>query len=156
MADNPKVLMKTNKGDITIELYPEHAPGTVKNFLDLTKKGFYNGVLFHRVIPEFVIQGGDPLTKDPSKRSRWGTGGPGYTIKCELNGNPLIHKPGALSMAHAGRDTGGSQFFIVLTRERTKHLDGQHTVFGQVIDGMDVVNNIEANDKMIDVSVIAE
>ena len=156
MADNPKVLMKTNKGDITIELYPEHAPGTVKNFLDLTKKGFYNGVLFHRVIPEFVIQGGDPLTKDPSKRSRWGTGGPGYTIKCELNGNPLIHKPGALSMAHAGRDTGGSQFFIVLTRERTKHLDGQHTVFGQVIDGMDVVNSIEANDKMIDVSVIAE
>lgn len=154
MADHPKVLMKTNKGDITIEFYPEHAPGTVENFLKLTRQGFYNGVLFHRVIPEFVVQGGDPLTKDPSKRHLWGTGGPGYKIDCETVGNPLIHKPGALSMAHAGRNTGGSQFFIVLTRERTKHLDREHTVFGQVIDGMDVVNQLEGNDKMIDVSVI--
>ncbi|MHA1342271.1 MAG: peptidylprolyl isomerase, partial [Promethearchaeota archaeon] len=151
-----KVLMKTNKGDIVIELYPEHAPGTVQNFLSLTKKGFYNGVLFHRVIPDFVVQGGDPLTKDPSKRHLWGTGGPGYHIKCEVDNNPLIHKPGALSMAHAGRDTGGSQFFIVLKRETTKHLDGQHTVFGQVISGMDVVYNIAQEDKLIEMSVLEE
>ncbi|MHA1728228.1 MAG: peptidylprolyl isomerase [Promethearchaeota archaeon] len=153
---HPKVLMKTNKGDITIEFYPEHAPSTVKNFLDLTKKGFYNGVLFHRIIPTFVVQGGDPNSKDPTKRNKWGQGGPGYTIKCETKGNPLIHKPGALSMAHAGKDTGGSQFFIVLTREATKHLDGQHTVFGQVTGGMDVVNKLQQEDKMIDVTVINE
>lgn len=156
MTSHPKVLMKTNQGDITIELYPEHAPGTVKNFLDLVKKKFYDGVLYHRVIPGFVVQGGDPLTKDPSKRRLWGTGGPGYHIKCETEGNPLIHKPGALSMAHAGKDTGGSQFFIVLTREQTKHLDGHHTVFGQVIGGMDVVNKLHQEDKMIEVRVIEE
>lgn len=156
MTKHPKVLMKTNKGDITIEFYPEHAPRTVKNFLDLTKKGFYNGVLFHRVIPAFVVQGGDPKTKDPSKKSQWGTGGAGYTIKCETVGNPLIHKPGALSMAHSGLNTGSSQFFIVLTRKATKHLDGKHTVFAQVIADMDVVNSIQGSDKMIDVSVIEE
>jgi len=156
MTSHPKVLMITNKGDLVIELYPEHAPGTVKNFLDLVKKGFYDGVLFHRVIPEFVVQGGDPLTKDPSKRNRWGTGGPGYHIKCETKGNPLIHKPGALSMAHAGKDTGGSQFFIVLTRERTAHLDGQHTVFGQVVEGLDNIYKIDAEDKMIEVKVLEE
>ncbi len=153
---HPQVKMETNKGTIIIELYPEHAPGTVKNFLDLTRKGFYNGVLFHRVIPQFVIQGGDPLTKDPSKKPYWGTGGPGYKIKCEIAGNPLIHKSGALSMAHAGKDTGGSQFFIVLTREATAHLDGAHTVFGQTVKGMDVVNNIKQGDKMITVSIIQE
>ena len=157
MAKHPKVLMKTNKGDITIEFYPEHAPVTVKNFLDLTKKGFYNGILFHRVIPTFVVQGGDPKTKDPSLKNQWGTGDAGYKIKCETKGNPLIHKPGALSMAHAGLNTGSSQFFIVLTREATSHLDGKHTVFGQVIgSGMDVVNSIQGSDKMIDVSVIEE
>ena len=148
--------MKTNKGDIIIELYPEHAPGTVKNFLDLTKKKFYDGILFHRVIPDFVVQGGDPLTKYPRKKPLWGTGGPGYHIKCETEGNPLIHKPGALSMAHAGKDTGGSQFFIVLKRETTKHLDGVHTVFGQVIQGMDVVYSIEQYDKIIEQRVLEE
>ncbi|MCP4762737.1 MAG: peptidylprolyl isomerase [archaeon] len=145
---HPTILMKTTKGDLKIEFYPEHAPGTVKNFLDLTKKGFYNGLTFHRVIPNFVVQGGCPKGT--------GTGGPGYQIKCETQGNPLIHKPGALSMAHAGTNTGGSQFFIVLTREATKHLDGQHTVFGQVIEGIELINNIQGGDKMTDVSVLNE
>lgn len=151
---NPKVKMETNKGTLIIEFYPEHAPNTVKNFLDLTRKGYYNGILFHRVIPDFVVQGGDPQTKDPSKQHMWGTGGPGYHIKCETAGNPLIHKPGALSMAHAGKDTGGSQFFLVLTREHTAHLDGKHTVFGQVIEGMDILPTIQQGDKMINVSII--
>ena len=146
---HPQVKMETNKGTIIIEFYPEHAPGTVKNFLDLTRKGFYNGLTFHRVIPDFVVQGGCPNGN--------GMGGPGYTIKCETNGNPLIHKPGALSMAHAGKDTGGSQFFLVLTREHTKHLDGAHTVFGQVIEGFDaVVTKLSNGDKMLEVSIINE
>jgi len=148
-VQHPKVLMKTTKGDLTIEFYPEHAPGTVKNFLDLTRKGFYNGLKFHRVIPQFVIQGGDPRGD--------GSGGPGYTIKDELVGNPLIHKPGALSMAKtAAPNSGGSQFFIVLTREQTKHLDGVHTVFGQVVKGMELINQIKQGDKMLNVSIIEE
>jgi peptidyl-prolyl cis-trans isomerase B (cyclophilin B) len=146
-AQHPKVLMKTTKGDLTIEFYPEHAPLTVKNFLDLTKKGFYNGLKFHRVIPGFMVQGGDPKGD--------GTGGPGYTIKDEVVGNPLIHKPGALSMAKtAAPNSGGSQFFIVLTREQTKHLDGVHTVFGQVIKGMELIPQIKQGDKMVSVSII--
>ena len=146
---HPQVKMETNKGTIIIEFYPEHAPGTVKNFLDLTRKGFYNGLTFHRVIPNFVVQGGCPHGN--------GMGGPGYTIKCETDGNPLIHKEGALSMAHAGKDTGGSQFFIVLTRAQTKHLDGAHTVFGQVIEGFDtVVTKLTNGDKMLEVSIINE
>ena len=146
---HPQVKMETNKGTIIIEFYPEHAPGTVKNFLDLVRKGFYNGLTFHRVIPDFVVQGGCPQGT--------GSGGPGYTIKCETDGNPLIHKPGALSMAHAGKDTGGSQFFIVLTRGHTKHLDGAHTVFAQVTDGFDtVVTSLTNGDKMLNVSIISE
>jgi peptidyl-prolyl cis-trans isomerase B (cyclophilin B) len=143
MVDHPKVKMETTKGTLIIELYPEHAPGTVANFLKLIKSNFYNGLKFHRVIPKFVIQGGDPKGN--------GTGGPGWTIKCETQGNPLTHKPGALSMAHAGKDTGGSQFFIVLTREQTKHLDGKHTVFGQVIQGLEFITKIEQGDKMLKV-----
>ncbi|MBN2155210.1 MAG: peptidylprolyl isomerase [Candidatus Lokiarchaeota archaeon] len=146
---HPQVKMETNKGIIKIEFYPEHAPGTVKNFLDLTRKGFYNGLTFHRVIPGFVVQGGCP--------EGTGMGGPGYTIKCETKGNPLIHKPGALSMAHAGKDTGGSQFFIVLTREQTAHLDGHHTVFGQVIEGFnEVVTKLQNGDRMQKVTILNE
>ncbi|UYP45781.1 hypothetical protein NEF87_002066 [Candidatus Lokiarchaeum ossiferum] len=143
---NPKVKMETNKGTLMIELYPEHAPGTVANFLKLINKGFYDGLTFHRVIPQFVIQGGCP--------NGTGTGGPGWKIKCETDGNPLIHKPGALSMAHAGKDTGGSQFFIVLTREHTAHLDGKHTVFGQVVEGLDLITSIKQGDRMTKVTQI--
>lgn len=138
--------METNKGTLMIELYPEHAPGTVANFLKLINKGFYDGLTFHRVIPQFVIQGGCP--------NGTGTGGPGWKIKCETDGNPLIHKPGALSMAHAGKDTGGSQFFIVLTREHTAHLDGKHTVFGQVVEGLDLITSIKQGDRMTKVTQI--
>ena len=120
-------------GDIVIELFDKEAPGTVQNFIDLINKGFYNGLRFHRVIPGFVAQGGCPNGN--------GTGGPGYTIKDELIGNPHKHERGALSMAHRGPNTGGSQFFIVY--EPQPHLDGVHTVFGKVIEGMDVVDKIE-------------
>lgn len=132
-----------NGEQILIELFPEHAPGTVENFENLIKKGFYNGLTFHRVIPGFVSQGGDPNGN--------GTGGPGYTIKCETEGNPHKHKAGALSMAHAGRDTGGSQFFIV--HEPQPHLDGVHTVFGQVVEGMDTVLRMRNGDVMKEVKV---
>ena len=126
-------------GDIVIELFEKEAPGTVQNFIDLINKGFYNGLRFHRVIPGFVAQGGCPNGN--------GTGGPGYTIKDELVGNPHKHERGALSMAHRGPNTGGSQFFIVY--EPQPHLDGVYTVFGKVIEGMDVVDKIQnvATDK---------
>jgi len=133
----------TEKGDITIELFPEHAPGTVANFTKLAGSGFYDGLTFHRVIPNFVIQGGCPKGD--------GTGGPGYTIKCETKGNPHKHARGSLSMAHAGKDTGGSQFFICHAAQ--PHLDGVHTVFGQVTEGLDVVDAIRAGDKMVKVTV---
>ncbi len=139
-----KAVIKTDKGDITLELFTNEAPGTVENFEKLAKKGFYNGLTFHRVIPDFVIQGGCPVGN--------GTGGPGYTIKCETEGNPHKHGTGALSMAHAGKDTGGSQFFI--THSPQPHLDGVHTVFGQVIDGMDVVYDIRQGDVMNEVIII--
>jgi peptidyl-prolyl cis-trans isomerase B (cyclophilin B) len=132
-----------NGEQILIELFPEHAPGTVANFEKLIREGFYNGLTFHRVIPGFVSQGGDPNGN--------GTGGPGYKIKCETVGNPLKHKAGALSMAHAGKDTGGSQFFIV--HEPQPHLDGVHTVFGQVIEGMDTVLRMRNGDVMKEVKV---
>ena len=129
-----------------IELYPEHAPGTVANFLKLINKGFYDGLLFHRVIPDFVIQGGCPRGD--------GTGGPGWKIKCETAGNPLIHKVGALSMAHAGKDTGGSQFFIVLSKQNTAYLNGVHTVFGEVVEGLNLLTSFKNGDKMIKVTQI--
>ncbi|MFH2201885.1 MAG: peptidylprolyl isomerase [Elusimicrobiota bacterium] len=136
----PKAIMKTNKGVIHLELFDKDAPGTVKNFIDLSKKGFYNGLKFHRVIDNFMIQGGCPHGT--------GTGGPGYEIKCEINKQK--HTPGTLSMAHAGKDTGGSQFFI--THTATPHLDGVHTVFGRTTD-MDVVNAIVKGDVMESVSI---
>ena len=141
------VTFETNKGTFTAELYANEAPGTVENFEKLVKSGFYDGIVFHRVIPDFVVQGGDPLSKElPMNDRRIGTGGPGYTIKCELQGNPRRHEIGALSMAHAGRNTGGSQFFIVLSEANTRHLNGEHTVFGKVTEGMDVVKQIVGND----------
>ena len=135
-------IIETEKGTIELELFEEDAPNTVANFEKLIEEGFYDGLTFHRVIPNFVIQGGCPNGN--------GTGGPGYTIKCETEGNPNKH--GALSMAHAGKDTGGSQFFI--THSPQPHLDGVHTVFGHVIgDGMDVVNKIQQGDKMLHLHV---
>ena len=131
-------------GDIVIELFDKEAPGTVQNFVDLINKGFYNGLRFHRVIPGFVAQGGCPNGN--------GIGGPGYTIKDELIGNPHKHERGALSMAHRGPNTGGSQFFIVY--EPQPHLDGVHTVFGKVIEGMDVVDGIHQGAIMETVEVI--
>ncbi|WP_458412620.1 peptidylprolyl isomerase [Schinkia sp. CFF1] len=132
-----------NGEKIMIELFPNEAPGTVANFEKLSNEGFYNGLTFHRVIQGFVAQGGCPYGN--------GMGGPGYTIKCETEGNPHKHVPGALSMAHAGKDTGGSQFFIV--HEAQPHLNGVHTVFGQVIEGMDTVLRIRQGDVMKEVKV---
>lgn len=146
---------RTNKGEFTADLFSDDAPGTVANFEKLVRDGFYDGIVFHRVIPEFVVQGGDPLTKEhPLDHPRIGTGGPGYTIKCETQGNPRKHKAGALSMAHAGRDTGGSQFFIVLDEGNTRHLNGVHTVFGQVTEGIDVVERLERGDRMEQVEIV--
>ena len=138
-----KVIMETEKGTLTIELFDKEAPGTVKNFTDLIEKGFYDGLKFHRIIPGFVAQGGCPNGN--------GAGGPGYTIPCETKGNPRKHLRGSLSMAHRGPNTGGSQFFIVY--EPQPHLDGLHTVFGQVTEGMNVVDDLRQGDKMLKVTV---
>ncbi len=135
-----RAIMETEKGTISIDLFDGDAPNTVKNFVDLVRKGFYDGLTFHRVIDNFVIQGGCPNGN--------GTGGPGYTIKCEINQNK--HQAGTLSMAHAGRDTGGSQFFICHSPQ--PHLDGVHTTFGQTAD-MDVVNAICQGDKILSVTI---
>lgn len=144
----------TNRGTITAELNDEHAPNTVANFEKLANSKFYDGVKFHRVIPDFVVQGGDPLSRDlPAGDRRIGTGGPGWKIKCETYGNPLRHEVGALSMAHAGKDTGGSQFFMVLSEENTRHLDGVHTVFGKIVSGIDVMKQIKPMDVMESVRV---
>ena len=151
----PKIAtFETTKGTITAELYPAEAPKTVANFEKLANEGFYDGVKFHRVIPDFVVQGGDPLSRDlPAGDRRIGTGGPGWQIPCETAGNPHRHTIGALSMAHAGKNTGGSQFFMVLSEANTRHLDGVHTVFGQITGGIDVMNSIVQNDAMTSVRV---
>jgi peptidyl-prolyl cis-trans isomerase B (cyclophilin B) len=135
--------ISTAKGTITAELYDEEVPGTVANFEKLANEGFYDGTRFHRVIPDFMVQAGDPYSRDAND-PRAGTGGPGYRIKCETDRNTHKHVAGTLSMAHAGKDTGGSQFFICHSPQR--HLDGVHTVFGQVTTGMDIVNQIRKND----------
>src|SRR6185503_14404601 len=145
---------ETNRGAIVADLYEKDAPNTVANFEKLANSGFYDGVKFHRVIPDFVVQGGDPLSRDlPAGDPRIGTGGPGYKINCETQGNPHKHELGALSMAHAGKNTGGSQFFIVLSESNTRHLNGVHTVFGKVTNGLDVVKTIKQNDSMSKVRV---
>ncbi len=150
---------ETNRGRMVAELFPAEAPGTVANFEKLANEGFYDGVKFHRVIPDFVIQGGDPYSRDlPPGDRRIGTGGPGWKIPCETAGNPHRHQVGALSMAHAGKDTGGSQFFIVLSEPNTRHLNGVHTVFGQLVDqaSKDVAQTIQPNDTMTTVRVTEE
>ena len=133
----------TAHGDLTVDFFTEDAPGTVANFVKLAKDGFYNGLKFHRVIPGFVAQGGCP--------QGIGSGGPGYTIPCELNGGNQYHERGVLSMAHAGRNTGGSQFFIVHDRAATAHLDRNHTCFGKVVQGLEVIDAIRAGDKITEV-----
>jgi peptidyl-prolyl cis-trans isomerase B (cyclophilin B) len=141
-----KAAIHTAKGIITLELYDDDAPGTVANFKKLITEGYYNGLTFHRVIPDFVIQGGCPVGN--------GSGGPGYTIECELKGKKQYHDRGVLSMAHRGRNTGGSQFFICHSRTNTKHLDGNHTCFGKVIDGLDLIDKIEGGDVMEKVELL--
>ncbi len=138
-----KATIETDKGDIELELYAQHAPTTVNNFVTLANDGFYDGVTFHRVIPNFMIQGGDPTGT--------GRGGPGYQFKDEFHQNPLRHERGVISMANAGPNTNGSQFFI--THAPQPHLDGRHTVFGKVTKGMDVVDSIEQGDHMTTVKI---
>jgi peptidyl-prolyl cis-trans isomerase B (cyclophilin B) len=142
-----RAVMETDKGTIHLELFDQDAPNTVKNFVDLSKKGYYDGLSFHRVIPNFMIQGGCPNTRAGASGMP-GTGGPGYTIKCENNSNK--HQAGSLSMAHRGPDTGGSQFFICHSPQ--SHLDGVHTVFGKTAD-MDVVNAIRQGDRIVSVKI---
>jgi len=131
-----------------VKFFEEDAPKTVENFVKLAKLGFYDGLIFHRVIPDFMVQTGCPYGT--------GTGGPGYNIKCELSGSNQHHDRGVLSMAHAGRDTGGSQFFICHNRENTQHLDGQHTVFGKVYEGIEVLDQIRKGDEIIKIEIKEE
>ena len=140
-----KAVITTNKGAIELELYPEYAPQTVNNFVFLARAGFYDGVAFHRVIRDFMVQGGDPTGS--------GMGGPGYRFADEFEGNPLRHETGVISMANAGPGTNGSQFFI--THGPQPHLDGRHTVFGKVVAGQDVVDGVEQGDVMEKVEVAA-
>ncbi len=143
-----KAIIKTEKGDMTVQFYDKDAPNTVANFLKLAKSGYYEGVTFHRVINDFVIQGGDPTGT--------GAGGPGYSIDCELDGENQFHDRGVLSMAHAGRNTGGSQFFICHSRTNTSHLDRNHTCFGKVIENVDVVDDIRQGDKILGIEIVEE
>ncbi len=141
-----KAEIHTAKGVMKIEFYEKDAPNTVANFVKLAKDGFYDGVTFHRVIPDFVIQGGDPTGT--------GAGGPGYKINCELDGDNQYHDRGVLSMAHAGRNTGGSQFFICHSRKNTAHLDRNHTCYGKVVEGLEVIDAIRQGDVMTKVVVV--
>lgn len=138
----------TEKGLMKVEFYEKDAPNTVKNFTDLAKKGFYDGLNFHRVLPDFVIQGGCP--------DGIGSGGPGYSIDCELDGENQYHDKGVLSMAHAGRNTGGSQFFVCHSRNNTAHLDRNHTCFGKVVEGVDIVDEIAQGDKIEKIVIIED
>jgi len=138
-----QLTIETDRGKIELELFPEFAPKTVNNFICLAKDGYYDGIIFHRVIPNFMVQGGDPTGT--------GRGGPGYNFEDEFTGNPLEHETGSLSMANAGPGTNGSQFFI--THCPQSHLNGKHTVFGKVTKGQDVVDAIRQGDVMIKVSV---
>lgn len=137
--------IRTDKGDMKVIFYEKDAPGTVANFVKLARQGFYNGLSFHRVIPDFVIQGGCPVGT--------GVGSPGYTIPCETSGGNQYHDRGVLSMAHAGKDTGGSQFFICHNRRNTQHLDRRHTCFGKVTEGLEVIDAIRPGDKILEIVV---
>lgn len=140
---NYQARVETSRGSIELELFPQHAPKTVNNFLFLAQEGFYDGIRFHRVIDDFMIQGGDPTGT--------GRGGPGYQFEDETEGNPLRHETGVISMANAGPNTNGSQFFI--THSPQPHLDDKHTVFGKVSAGMDVVNAIQQGDEITEITV---
>lgn len=140
-----KAIIESSKGQMTVEFYTEDAPNTVANFVKLSKEGYYDGLTFHRVIPNFVVQGGCP--------DGTGAGGPGYTINCELDGENQYHDKGVLSMAHAGRNTGGSQFFICHNRSNTAHLDRNHTCFGKVIEGLDVIDKIRQGDQILSITI---
>lgn len=140
-----EAIIKTNKGEMKVEFFEEDAPKTVENFTKLAKDGYYDNLTWHRVIPNFVIQGGCPKGD--------GSGGPGYTIDCELDGENQFHDRGVLSMAHAGRNTGGSQFFICHSRDNTKHLDRHHTAFGRVTEGLDVLDAIQQGDSIDKIEV---
>ena len=137
--------MHTSRGDVVIELRPDQAPKTVNNFVFLARNGFYDGTIFHRVIANFMAQGGDPTGT--------GRGGPGYRFEDEFKGNTLQHGPGVLSMANAGPNTNGSQFFLVHNREQTAHLDGRHTVFGTTTEGLDVILSLRQGDELMKVSI---
>ena len=151
---NKYATLETSRGRIVAELFDRDCPGTVENFIKLASAGFYDGVTFHRVVPNVLAQTGDPLSRElPADDPRVGTGGPGYTIPCETIGNRRRHKVGALSMAHQGRDTGGSQFFVVLDEERGRAWNGVHTVFGQATDGLEVLSAIEPNDFVLSIGV---
>jgi peptidyl-prolyl cis-trans isomerase B (cyclophilin B) len=140
-----KAEIVTAKGSMKLEFFEKDAPKAVANFIELSKKGFYDGLTFHRVIPNFVIQGGCPKGD--------GSGGPGYKIPCELTGENQYHDRGVLSMAHAGRNTGGSQFFICHSRTNTAHLDRNHTCFGKVYEGLEVIDAIRGGDKIIKIVI---
>lgn len=140
-----KATITTNKGVMVAELYAEETPITVSNFVKLAKDGFYNGLTWHRVLPDFVIQGGCP--------DGTGAGGPGYQIECEVTAPKQHHERGVLSMAHAGRNTGGSQFFVCHSRTNTAHLDGNHTCFGIVTEGVDVVDDIRVGDTIDSIEI---
>ncbi|NQZ34928.1 MAG: peptidylprolyl isomerase [Crocinitomicaceae bacterium] len=148
-----QAIIKTAKGTMKADLYTEDTPKTVANFVKLAKDGYYNGLKFHRVLPDFVIQGGCPNTKDGATGMA-GTGGPGYQIDCELSGGNQHHERGVLSMAHAGLNTGGSQFFVCHSRNNTAHLDGAHTCFGKVVDGVDIVDDIREGDAIVSIEII--
>lgn len=148
-----EAIIKTNKGEMKVELFGNDAPKTVENFTILATDGFYDGLKWHRVLPDFVIQGGCPNSKDGASGMA-GTGGPGYQINCELDGGNQYHDRGVLSMAHAGRNTGGSQFFVCHSRNNTAHLDGNHTCFGKVIDGLEVIDEIREGDSIDTIQII--
>lgn len=148
-----QAIINTEKGTMTAELYAEDTPGTVANFVKLAKDGYYDGLKFHRVLPDFVIQGGCPNTREGATGMP-GTGGPGYLIDCETSGGNQHHDRGVLSMAHAGRNTGGSQFFVCHSRNNTSHLDGVHTCFGKVVDGVDVVDDIRQGDSINSIKIV--
>ena len=158
--------IETNKGTMVADLYDDDAPNTVANFVGLAsgtkeftdaktnqkvKRPYYDGLKFHRVVSNFVIQGGDPFTAYPEMRSRWGSGDPGFKIACETGGKRQVHQRGSLSMAHAGKDTGGSQFFVC--HAPAPHLDRKHTVFGQVVEGVDVVDKIREGDTIVHITI---
>ncbi len=148
-----EAIINTNKGVMKVSFYETDAPNTVANFVKLAKKGYYDGLKWHRVIPNFVIQGGCPNSRDGEKGMA-GTGGPGWQIDCETKGDNQYHDRGVLSMAHAGKNTGGSQFFVVHSRSNTSHLDGVHTCFGKLTEGEDVLDSIRENDSIDSIQII--